>query len=73
MLRKVEEDNHLAGLLETHINAEVRDRRQTRFLFSSLARELKMPLDKVREILLRLGAGSNGFSVCLPKLDKTIE
>lgn len=62
-VRQAAEFNADAALLEKYINKQAKQNRQTRFLYSLIARELEMDVERVRRILSGVDYGTNGLAI----------
>ena len=62
-LQKAIEYNRVATMLEEHINAQIKSGKTGVFLYSTIAREVGLSIECVREILFSVDCGHNGFTV----------
>lgn len=60
---KAEEFNRDAAILEEYVNAQILKTKETRFLFSQIARATGFSRERVREILYSVGCSDNGFTL----------
>lgn len=63
--RKVAERNRLAQELEDYLNSQiaVSDESIQQYLYYEIARETRIPIEKVRDILFGVDGGYNGLTV----------
>jgi hypothetical protein len=66
-LQQTQESHETATILENHINTRFRQNNDSRFLYSSLARELSLKVALVKALLMRAGGSGNAITIIDPK------
>ena len=55
--------NNDAARLEDHINFQIRNGKTGAFFYATIAKEVGIPVERVRDILFSLDCGYHGFTV----------
>ena len=62
-LQQTQEGHEAATILENHINTRFRLNNESRFLYSSLARDLSLKVDLVKALLIQAGGSGNAITI----------